>query len=61
VFEDGQREVVTSWRCRDSVIRELRAEAQALADFLDRPLCDATDTRRLGVLRRRQARQDRER
>ena len=61
VFEGGQREVVTSWRCRDSVIRELRAEAQALADFLDRPLWDATDTRRLDILRRRQARQSRER
>lgn len=59
VFEGGQREVVTSWRCRDSVIRELRAEAQALADFLDRPLWDATDTRRLDILRRRQARQSR--
>ena len=56
VSADGAREVVTTWGGTTDVIRELRAHARALAEFLERPLWDATNERRLVTLQSRLAR-----
>ena len=56
VCSSGAREVVTTWCRTTDAIRELRNHAQTLAEFLERPLWDATNERRLRALQSRQAR-----